>query len=197
MKNKKICVLLLFLLVYVFECNAQKIVVKPFPNNPTSYIFKVNIDDARFILAKSFYKYSSSKFHVIDNVFYYGCPKKLSWWPIVAKNALCNKDNQYDIWMQMSVDSSDIYFNKIGNPFAYEMECIVHFTAIDNNTTKMEIDVLNAKIHLRDRWLPSPPHFVNNPVYKTVKSTSIEEYKILQCMGGDLGVIDQMPALKL
>lgn len=61
----------------------------------------------------------------------------------------------------------------------------------------MEIKVLNAKVHLRDQLLPSPPHFVNNPIYKEVEPTTIEEYKILQCVGKGLGVIAQMPPLKL
>ncbi len=77
------------------------------------------------------------------------------------------------------------------------MECIAHFIAIDNNTIKAEIEVLNAKVHVLDRLLPSLPHFANNPVYQEVKPTTIEEYKILQCFGKGLGVINQMPALQL
>ena len=98
--------------------------------------------------------------------------------------------------MEITVDSSDIYFNKKGKPLKYLMECVAHFTAIDSNTTKVEIKVLNAKVHIRNKLLPSPPHFINNPVYKNVMPTTIEEYKILQSFGLFLGVLDKMPQLK-
>ncbi len=75
------------------------------------------------------------------------------------------------------------------------MECIAHFTAIDSNTTKVEIEVLNAKIHVRNELLGTPPHFVNNPIYRAIKSTTIEEYKILQCFGKELEIIKEMPNL--
>jgi hypothetical protein len=61
--------------------------------------------------------------------------------------------------------------------------------------TRVEIQVFTSQVHVRDRLLPSPPHFVNNPIYRKVPPTTIEEYTILQCFGKALGVFDQMPPL--
>jgi hypothetical protein len=196
MKVKNISLFLLFFFVCGTGCDAQKVISKPLPNNPTSYIFKIKIADARFVLEKSLNKYGSLNLHIHD-IYYQSTSKPLRWWPETAKKALAGEENKADVYMQVSVDSSAIYFDKKAKPFGYEMECVAHFTKIDSNTTKMEIRVLTAKVHLRDRLLPSPPHFVNNPVYKTVIPTTIEEYKILQCLGRALGVFNQMPVLKI
>lgn len=194
MKIKKVAIFLLFILVTSSSCGSQNVISKGLSNNPTSYIFKINIHDACVLLEKSCNRNSSFKFNIRD--LYYHHTSKKSSWPQAAKTALAGEAHKYDAWMKITVDSSDIYFNKKGQPLEYLMECNAHFTSIDSNTTRMEIKVLNAKIRLRDQLLPSPPHFVNNPVYKAVKPTTIEEYKILQCFGKGLGVINQMPALK-
>jgi hypothetical protein len=195
--NNNINLVLLFLFFCVTDCSSQKIISKGFHDNLTSYNFKIKVEDARFVLAKNLYKYSSLKFHVLDDIYYRSSFEKVRFWPTAARNALFIEANKNDVWMRVSVDSSDVYFNKENKPFEYEMECIVHFTAINETTTKMEIKVLTSKVHIRDQLLPSPPHFVNNPVYKNVKPTTIESYKIIQCMGKELGVIDQMPLLRL
>jgi hypothetical protein len=195
MKPRYVIITLSFLFTSVMDSYSQKITSKSLPNNPTSYIFKIKVEEARFTLEKSYYEFGGLSLYIHD-IYYRGKWKRSSW-PDVARNALSGDANKNDVWMQVSVDSSDVYFNKKGKPLGYEMECLVHFTAIDSTHTKMEIKVLNAKVHVRDRLLPSPPHFENNPVYKTVKPTTIEEYKILQCMGKELGVFDRMPPLRL
>jgi hypothetical protein len=196
MKNKIFNLFLLWFLVCATGCRPKRILSKILPNNPTGYIFKIKAVDARFVLAKNLHKYSSLKFHVLEDI-YRSSFEKVRLWPTAAKKALFVEANKDNVWMRVSVDSSDVYFNNKNKPLEYEMECLVHFTAINETTTKMEIKVLTSKVHLRDRLLPSPPHFVNNPVYKNVTPTTIEEYKILQCMGKELGVIDQMPPLRL
>jgi hypothetical protein len=178
------------------SCSSQKLISKDFPNNPISYTFKMKIENPGFFLEKYVRRFNTLKFFIHD-IFYNGSSRKVNEWPDAVKNSLSGEANKNDIWMQLTVDSSDIYFNKKGKPFEYLMECVAHFTAIDSNTTRIEIIVLNAKIHLRNRLLPSPPHFVKNPVYKKVKPTTIEEYKILQSIGKWLEVIDLMPKLKL
>jgi len=196
MKIRSLNLCSLLILICYSNCSAQKVTSKPIPNNPTSYIFKIKIAEARIVLEKSLNKYGSVNLHVHD-IYYQSTSKPLRLWPETAKKALAGDENRSDFYMQVSVDSSAIYVDRKGRPFGYEMECITHFTKIDSNTTKIEIRVLNAKVHLRDRLLPSPPHFVNNPVYKTVIPTTIEEYKILQCLGRALGVFNQMPVLKI
>lgn len=177
------------------NCTSQKIICKKIPTNATSYIFDIKIEDARFAVEKSCYGNIDCGLNTHD-VYYQGTWKK-SGWPQAAKTALEGETHKYDVWMELTVDSSSIYFNKKGKPLKYLLECLLHFTSVNSKTTKMEIQVLNSKVHIRDQLLPSPPHFVNNPVYKNVKPTTIEEYKILQCFGKGLGVFDQMPHLKL
>jgi hypothetical protein len=99
--------------------------------------------------------------------------------------------------MRVAVDSSDIYFKRKRKPFSYEMVCVAHFTTVDSATVKLEIQVLDSKIQVGTKLLPGLPHFVRDGVYKSVKPTTIEEYKIIQCLGRELHVINQMPALKI
>jgi len=155
----------------------------------------MKIDDARFTLEKGFFKYSDLKFEVSD-VYYNGTWKRGSW-PEAAREVLARDVNKYDVWMRVTVDSSDIYFNRKKKPFSYEMVCVAHFIPVDANTTKIEIKVLDSKINMGKKLLPGSPHFVRGAVYKPVKPTTIEEYKIIQCLGKELGVINQMPVLKI
>ncbi len=196
MKFKIVNIVFFNFLICCLSCNSQKLILKDFPNNPTSYTFKIKNENVHLFLENDASKFNTPKFYIRD-IFYHGSPKKNNWWPVAAKNALSGETCNNDIWMQITVDSSDIYFSKKGEPLEYLVECVLHFTVIDSNTTKVAAKVLNAKVHIRNQLLPSPPHFVRNPVYKEVKPTTIEEYKILQCIGKWLGVIDSMPPLKL
>ncbi|HTD99340.1 MAG TPA: hypothetical protein VK668_08625 [Mucilaginibacter sp.] len=195
METKKVIFFASLFLVCSASCYSQKVISKPLPENPISYIFEVKIKDAPSFLEKGYYKYGGVNLFIHD-IYYWGT-WKTGRWPEIATKVLAGELNKYDVYMQVSVDSSNTYFNKKGKPFEYEMECVAHFTTIDSNNTKMEIKVLSSKVHLRNALLPSPPHFVNNPIYKNVKPTTIEEYKIIQCLGKALGISEQMPALKL
>lgn len=127
-KINKVNIFLLFFLACCVSCSSQKIISKSLPNNPTSYIFKIKIEDVRVVLEKNCNRNSSSKFNVRD-IYYHGTWKKSSW-PEAAKTALAGDDKKYDVWMRVTMDSSDIYFNKKGKPLKYLMECTAHFTAI-------------------------------------------------------------------
>ena len=192
---KTIIIILLSLLIFNEECTAQRIISKEFPDNPTSYMFKIKIDDARFALERGIFKYSDLKFEIKD--IYDNGTWKRTYWPEEVKDALSKEVNKYDVWMSIAVDSSDIYFKNKKRSFGYEMVCIAHFTPIDSNTIKIEIKVLDSKVNIGTKLLPSLPHFVRGPVYKSVKPTTIEEYKIIQCLGRELGVVKQMPILKI
>jgi hypothetical protein len=176
-------------------CTSSNIVSKALPSNPTNYVFKVKIEQANRLLKKWILFYSTMKFGV-DEIRYNG-DGNFNIWSGEAKMALHSETIKNDVWMTISVDSSDTYFNKKGKPFEYVMECLAHFTYIDDSTTKLEILPLNAKVHICDALFPSPPHFGHTPIYRKVKPTTIEEYKILQCFGKGLGVINEMPGLKL
>jgi hypothetical protein len=176
-------------------CRSSKIVSRALPDNPTSYIFKVKIDQSNKLLKKWMHFYSTMKFGV--NELYYVGDGYYDIWASRAKGSLRSENNIHDVWMTIEVDSSDIYFDKKGRPLEYTMECLAHFTPIDDSTAKLVILPLDAKVHIRDALLPSPPHFGNTSIYKKVKPTTIEEYRILQCFGKGLGVMNEMPELKL
>lgn len=191
-------IILLFTLFFGVSCRSQKIYLKnPLPNNPTSYTFKISTNDVLNVLQKCHYDsyYSGQKLKIVELYHNYNNRFK-SLWPDEVKTILSNNENKYDFWIKILVDSSDIYFIK-QKPLEYTLECIGHINKVDSNSIKLEIKVLNAKVLIRNELLPRPPHFVHNPIYKKVEPTTIEEYKILQCIGKSLGIISQMPALKL
>lgn len=189
------------IIVFIFtliSCSSQKILLKnPLPNNPTSYIFKTKLNEVTKLLQGGYIDsyYSGHKLKIIE-MYHNDYDKFKKIWPNRVKTILSTEENKYDIWMKIGIDSSEIYINK-DKPLEYLMECLAHLSIIDSNTIKVEIIVLNAKVHLRDELLPRPPHFINNPIYKNVAPTTIEEYKILQCIGKGLGILNQMPPLKI
>jgi hypothetical protein len=195
MSRKKSIILLMLIALLTCACHSSKVLSKELPDNPTNYMYHIKIDSANKFLKKFILYCSTMKFGA-DEIRFNG-DGYYSIWSNEAKSALKGEEYKYDVWMIVKVDSSDVYYNKNGKPLEYILECRAHFTSIDGNDTKLEIQVLNAKVHVRDALLPSAPHFVNDPIYKNVKPTTIEEYKILQCFGKGLGVIDKMPTLKL
>jgi hypothetical protein len=177
-------------------CSSPRIVSRALPDNLTSYVFKVKIENANILFKKFYFTYHNNFGFYLDDIFFNGDSLNRIWSDI-ARATLKNEANKYDVCFELIEDSSLIYSNKKGKPFEYLMAGIAHFTFIDENTTKLEIQVLNAKVHIRDALLPSPPHFGHTPIYKQVKPTTIEEYKILQCFGMGLKVFNEMPVLKL
>ncbi len=190
--------ILLILLIYFFalSCNLPRIVSKELPRNPTSYIFKMKMDSVGSFFQKSYFKYHNGLKFDLEDIYYYPNWKGSSA-PESATKALSMDAQRNDVWMILKVDSSLTYFSKKRKTLEYLMECRAHFSMVNDSMTKIEIQVLNAAVHIRDRLLPGPPHFVNNPVYKKVLPTTIEEYKILQCFGKGLGEFNEMPPINL
>jgi hypothetical protein len=183
-----------FLLILI-SCASRKVFTSPFQQNPTSYLFNVKADSARFLFVRNYWKYHGSLKFDLREMDYYGDDKQCLWQED-AQKALLGEENKNDIWMRLYTDSSTVYRNKYGKPLPYWMKCKARFEQVDDQQTRMEIIVSSAYVEAGESLLPSPPHFVNNPVFKEVKPTTVEEYKILLCFGKALGVAEQMPPLK-
>jgi hypothetical protein len=73
-KNRIYFLVFTVMLLFFSSCFSQKLISKPLPNNPTSYIFKIKIEDAARILEKACYsrdtKESSKNKHIILNYEY-------------------------------------------------------------------------------------------------------------------------------
>lgn len=184
-----------FILLLV-GCASRKVFTSPAPQNPTSYLFNVKADSARFLFANNYWKYHGSLKFDLREMDYHG-DNKHGLWQEGAQKALRGKENKNDIWMWLYTDSSSVYSNKEGKPLPYWMKCKAHLEQVGDQQTRMEIVVYSASVMVGESLLPGPPHFVNNPIFKDVKSTTVEEYKILLCFGKSLGVTEQMPPLKL
>lgn len=158
-------------------------------------MFNVKADTARFLFVKNYWKYHGSLQFDLEDMAYHG-DNYQRLWQADAQNALVGDENKNDIWMWLHTDSSTVYSNKNGKPLPYWMKCKAHFEQVNDHQTKMEIVVYSASVEVGQHLLPSAPHFVNNPIFRDVKPTTVEEYKILLCFGKALDVAEQMPPLR-
>lgn len=183
----------IFILLIV-GCTSRKVLTSSFPRNPTSYLFNVKADSARFLFAKNYWKYHGALKFDLREMDYHGDDKQRLWQED-AQKVLVGEENKNDMWMWLYADSSTVYRTKNGKSLPYWMKCKAHFEQVNDYQTKMEIVVYSASVEVGEQLLPSPPHFVNNPIFREVKPTTVEEYKILLCFGKGLGVAEQMPPL--
>ncbi|RYE56468.1 MAG: hypothetical protein EOP48_07950 [Sphingobacteriales bacterium] len=186
-----------FILILVLvSCSSRKVLSNSNSQNPTAYIFNINVDSARFVFANSYWKYHNELRFDLREINYHGDGKERLWTDR-AQTALQGEAYKHDVWMQLSVDSSSVYKDEEGKPLSYLMECKAHFEPVGSHQTRMEIQVLSAKVAVGKKLLPSTPHFGNSDILKEVKPTTVEEYKLLLCLGKELGVAAQMPPLKI
>ncbi len=197
MMKTKYCFLLLTI-ISVFGCASRKFYASTFPANPTAYVFPIRIDSVGKVFKKYYFKHHNDLNFGLEGISFQGDGYSKSHWEDLMKEypSLPGEENKYDIWMRLTTDSSTVYYGKNSRKPEYTMECKAHCEAVDSNHTKMSIQVYSAKINVGTEWLPSPPHFVNNSIYREVKPTTVEAYKILLCFGRGLGIDKQMPALK-
>ena len=185
----------LFAVALLFVSCALRSISSYPAQNSIEYIFNVNVDSARFVFVKSYWKYHNELKFDLQELNYHGDGNERLWTES-AKAVMFGEANKHDMWMVISVDSSVMYRDKKGNALPYLMECKAHFEHVGYNQTKMGIQVLSAKVIVGKKWLPSIPHFVNSNILKEVKSSTAEEYKLLLCLGKGLGASAQMLPLK-
>jgi hypothetical protein len=124
-------------------CTSRKVLSLSAPYNPTSYLFPISADSARFVFGKSYWRYHSGLgFDLLGFEFsgYGGIDRTRT-----DKIGDANKD---DVWMILAVDSSYVYRNKSGRALPYRMDCLMHFEPAGDHWTKATVQVLDAKVIL-------------------------------------------------
>ncbi len=194
LRRSILCLLLVGVSLGPIDCSPHIVATRRSVDNPTNYLFKMHMVDAGPMLERHAKTFNSGKFDM-EEICYHGSAKPEKWWPVAAQKALSRDSGRAKIWLRVSVDSSEIYRGKDGLPLGYLMECALSLIAVDSEHVRASITVLKAEACSGKELFPRPPHFVHEPRCKAVEPTTIEEYKILQSLGAELGIFDTMPAL--
>jgi hypothetical protein len=91
---------------------------------------------------------------------------------------------------------SKVYFRENGEPYLYRPTIQIFTNAINDNETRVDINVIEPCVRTRLTLLPLPPHFQKAWKSKPVPATTVEEYEILRMLGNELS-IKNMPEIKI
>jgi hypothetical protein len=150
--------------------------------NPTSYIFKSSLADVRAALRKKDVQCCGKAIEFKDNAFFSGSILGL---PGNEKDAYIH--NFHD-----PIGPSVIYFSG-ENPLLYICEFQLHIVPISPVETRVTVIAHDPEVIAGESWWG--PHGSPANIYKSVKPTSIEEYKILLELGSSLGAVNMPPLL--
>ena len=178
------CIIFISLFI-ISGCRTYKYTeVKLENENPTFYIYNSQIEEVRTKIREKWETVCYKKIEFAED-------EHVAW----GKEILSKPENCKDVYVYAyGWDTSYIYINK-EYPIYYYAEYHVHMLPINENSTKIEIYTIKPKILLKEPRYPSFFNFAAES--RTVMPSTIEEYKILLCIGEILGVKDQMPKLYL
>lgn len=86
------------------------------------------------------------------------------------------------IYFKVIIDSTSLINKKTGKPYQYHMACRLNQIYFNDSVTKFELSIIESKYLKKMSLLPTPPHFVKNPIYKKVNILYDEAIKILNCI---------------
>ncbi|MDR1762105.1 MAG: hypothetical protein LBR55_06615 [Bacteroidales bacterium] len=181
MSNNKQIRVFIFLLILSVGCSANKS-YEMSVENPTEYIFPVNIDSMKTIIKQIYGLNLSYKGHY---ELHYSRIFEIS-------------ENYNDFVLKPGYyrrPKSKVYFNKKNVPHDYFGEYHLHLTNVEKNKTKVEIITLRSGIPYK-RLIPDFPHFSRGG-FKELPPTTVEEYEILQMIGKALGIEKDMSPIKI
>jgi hypothetical protein len=175
-------------LTYLYSASAQD---RRFVQlNPTSYVFHANSNKIRKAVEQAFYKidyWGGNKDFFGDSLF---SSKE-------ARILFQSEENIDDFYYSGGFfPESKVYHNKSHKELPYWVDLYINITPLDNYKTKVEVIAINPRVEIGKKLLPSLPHFVREPKFRSVLSTTVEEYRILQQIGILIGE-NNMPALKV
>lgn len=180
MKNKKTkwlaLSIILVLSIIIIGGYSKKKLDNP---NPTSYIFKANVEQV-----KNAIKNSIGDYQIKCMALYFKDEIELD---IFLKTE--NKDDAF-LRSFLCSPESKIYF-RFGKPLSYSVDFHIHLDSISENKTKVNIFTLNPKICTWGFPFGSTGHGYSH--MKKVPPSTIEEYEILLTIGKYLGEKDMPP----
>jgi hypothetical protein len=191
MKRNKGCLVAgstaFFFIVFVYGLNpwfspditTKKLAVQ----NPTTYDFNSSLADVHEALRKKVVKCCGASIEFkADAIF--GRPVLLS---------VGNENDAYIHNFHEPIGASAVYFSR-GTPLPYICEFQIHLVPISPQETRVVVIARNPEVIAGLSWWGLHGSPAN--IYKDVKPTSIEEYKILLELGSSLGATG-MPKLLL
>ena len=201
MKHIYLCIVALFIFNSLFgqKIKTSQIQIDPAEKNSTEYIFHFSKDSVESAIVKAFDKKHGGKSYCEGMTIYFG-KKEVGG---IVNNLLWNlktitsetKDTLFYLIGIMC--PSKVYFQKNGYPYTYEPARIqFHIDSIGENLTKVWIEVVNPEVPIRPRFQLIRVNVGYGWKYRSVPSTTVEEYEILQILGNKLGEKD-MPEIKI
>ena len=178
---------LLAIIIFVYGFNpwfrpgvtTKKLVI----GNPTSYIFESSLADIHEALRKNGVQCCGKAIEFKDNALF-------------SESILRSPGNENDAYIHNfhePIGASAVYFSR-GTPLPYICEFHIHLVPISPRKTRVVLIAHNPEVIAGRSWWGLHGSPAN--IYKNVKPTSIEEYKILLELGSSLGAAD-MPKLLL
>jgi len=177
---------LLAIIIFVYGLNpwfrsgitTRKLVI----GNPTSYIFKSSLAEIQAALRKKGIQCCGKAVEFKDNALF-------------SESILHSPDNENDAYIHNfhePIGTSAIYFSG-ENPLLYICEFQLHIVPISRGETRVTVIAHNPEVIAGLSWWGLHGSPAN--IYKSVKPTSIEEYKILLELGSSLGAVNMPPLL--
>lgn len=152
-------------------------------NNLISYSLNIKKMDAKKF--HSFLKSAYNKYHnslnfdcydfVFNNDGYIGGYSDI-------KSKFLNGKYKDAIYFKVKVDSTALKNKRTSKTYQYHMACRLYQVFINDSITSIQLEVLESKILKKNSLIPTPPHFVKNPVYKKVNVLFEEAIKIIECI---------------
>jgi hypothetical protein len=194
---RKIYLSVIAILLSCFICCSinKKLQIDQVEKNPIEYIFHFSKDEIENAIVKSFdLKHGGRPFYEEETVFYGEKEYKNFLFQLWNPNIINHFETVDTLFYILTESRSKVYYQRNGYPYTYSpWRYIFHIDSIEENLTKVWIEVVEPKVPIRPPLIELPH---TSWTYKEVPSTTVEEYEILQALGSTLGGND-MPTIKI
>ena len=151
--------------------------------NPTAYVFNSSLAEIQAALRKKVIKCCGTSIEFKDDA-------------LLSKSILHSAGNENDAYIRNfhePIGASAIYFSG-ANPLLYICEFQLHIVSTSRGETRVTVIAHDPEVIAGLSWWGLHGSPAN--IYKSVKPTSIEEYKILLELGSSLGAVNMPPLLQ-
>lgn len=182
---------IILMFIFLIGCDSKKeyIELKMPAQNPVRYEFDFSINEIHHAIRKAKKNYVGVSLSFVGD-------SDITWGKEILKDPV--NSNDAFIW-KFNYDSSYIYYNK-NEKIEYKYSAHLHLTPIAEKRTQVEVRTLDREIFIGVRFPYNIITFLKSasaPKFRSVPSSTIEEYKLLLDIGETLGVKEKMPPLIL